>query len=328
MSSTPIIAVDAVSRDYQISQGKWWRRQQVVRHALVDLDLTVQPGEAVGYLGANGAGKSTTIKMLTGILTPTRGTLRTCGLDPVPQRRQLARKIGVVFGQRSQLWWDLPLVESYPILAAMHRLPQSVWRPRLDELIAQLELGDFLGTPVRQLSLGQRMRGEVAAALLHSPELVILDEPTIGLDMISKERLRHFLAAERAQRGTTLLLTTHDLGDVQRLCERMVIIDHGRMAFDGTQDELARLTGARRILVVDIAEPVDSPSLPTGMELIDTDAEGYRLRVAFEEPHTASDALAALADQVQVRDLALEEPAMEDLVRAVYERGTQPSRRG
>jgi ABC-2 type transport system ATP-binding protein len=213
--------------------GRVRRRTKVV-HAVNGITASIQPGEAVGYIGANGAGKSTTIKMLTGILVPTSGRVRTCGYDPVPQRRQLAREIGVVFGQRSQLWWDLPLRDSFRILGAIHRLPTAEAKARTEQLVDRLALADLLDTPVRQLSLGERMRGEVAAALVHRPRLLVLDEPTIGLDMISKERLRHFLVAERAEFGTTLLLTTHDMGDIERLCDRVLVIDRGRLVFDGT----------------------------------------------------------------------------------------------
>jgi len=199
-----IVQTTGLGRDFWVREGV--RRRRVT--ALEELSISIAPGEAVGYIGANGAGKSTTIKMLTGILVPTRGSVRTCGWDPVRDRRRLAREIGVVFGQRSQLWWDLPVSESLRILAAIHALPAATERARGEELIERLELGDFLSTPVRQLSLGQRMRAEVAAALLHSPRLVILDEPTIGLDVLSKQRLREFLAAERRTHGTTLLLTT------------------------------------------------------------------------------------------------------------------------
>ena len=204
------------------------------------MTFSVEPGEAVGYIGANGAGKSTTIKMLTGILKPTSGHVRTCGLDPMRQRVEVARRIGVVFGQRSQLWWDLPLRDSFAILGAdppdgRRRRP----RARTDLLVEQLEMGPQLGTAVRSLSLGQRMRAEIAAALLHSPELLILDEPTIGLDVLSKQRLREFLVAERREQGTTLLLTTHDMGDIERLCDRVLVVDHGRLAFDGTLTGLA-----------------------------------------------------------------------------------------
>lgn len=319
---TPVIEIRGLGRDYVLHEGSLWRRRRIVKPALTDLDLTVQAGEAVGYLGANGAGKSTTIKMLTGILTPTRGSVRTCGLDPVPHRRDLARRIGVVFGQRSQLWWDLPLGESYPILAAMHRLPEARWKPRFDVLVDELDLSAFLATPVRQLSLGQRMRGEVAAALVHSPELLVLDEPTIGLDMLSKERLRHFLVRERAERGTTLFLTTHDLADVQRLCDRMVIIDHGRLAFDGTEAQLAETTGAKRRLLVDVAEPVASLPLPEGAELATNPDEPTRLQIEFSSPVTAAQVLAAVQTQASVIDISLSEPTIEELVGTIYLRGS------
>ena len=312
-----IIEARGLTRDY--------RRRGGVLRALDALDLTVEPGASIGYLGANGSGKSTTIKMLCGILTPTAGTIRTCGLDPVPNRRRLARRIGVVFGQRSVLWWDLPLADSFQILAAMHRLPASVWRPRLTELMDELALADFLDQPVRELSLGQRMRGEVAAALLHSPELLVLDEPTIGLDVLSKGALRDFLQRERAERGTTLFLTTHDLGDVQRLCDRMVIIDRGRLAFDGTAADLARVTDAERVLVADLTEPVGEVALPDGARLVGIEAGGHRVRISFRPGAvSAADLFAAVADQARVDDLTLTEPAIEELVARIYTRPPAP----
>ena len=246
-----IIDTDGLTRTFRVRDGL--RRRTVT--AVEDLTVRVQAGESVGYIGANGAGKSTTIKMLTGILVPTGGEVTTCGLAPVRQRRELARRVGVVFGQRSQLWWDLPVRDSFRILAAIHRLPADAERSRTDELVERLEMGGFLDQPVRQLSLGQRMRAEVAAALLHSPDLVILDEPTIGLHVLSKQRLREFLIEERREHGTTLLLTTHDMGDVERLCDRILVLDHGRLAYDGTLPGLAATVGAQRVLVVDLEEP-------------------------------------------------------------------------
>ena len=240
-----IIEADGLTREFRVRDG---RRRRVLT-AVDGLSVRVEPGEAVGYIGANGAGKSTTIKMLTGILVPTAGSVRTCGLRPVPDRRRLARQVGVVFGQRSQLWWDLPVRESFRILAAIHALGRAEEAARTAELADRLELGGFWSVPVRQLSLGQRMRAEVAAALLHSPRLVILDEPTIGLDVLSKQRLREFLVGERRRHGTTLLLTTHDMGDVERLCDRILVIDHGRLAYDGDLPGLSRAAGAERVAV-------------------------------------------------------------------------------
>lgn len=310
-----IIDTDGLTRTFRVRDGL--RRRTVT--AVEDLTVRVQAGESVGYIGANGAGKSTTIKMLTGILVPTGGEVTTCGLAPVRQRRELARRVGVVFGQRSQLWWDLPVRDSFRILAAIHRLPADAERSRTDELVERLEMGGFLDQPVRQLSLGQRMRAEVAAALLHSPDLVILDEPTIGLDVLSKQRLREFLIEERREHGTTLLLTTHDMGDVERLCDRILVLDHGRLAYDGTLPGLAATVGAQRVLVVDLEEPTaDLVDVPHTTHLA-SEAQGLRQRLAFDAAHvTAATVLAGVAEQAQVRDLSIEEPDIEDVVRRIY----------
>jgi ABC-2 type transport system ATP-binding protein len=230
----------------------------------------------------------------------------------------LAREIGVVFGQRSQLWWDLPLRDSFRILSAIHRLPTVEATVRTEQLVDRLGLGELLDTPVRQLSLGERMRGEVAAALVHRPRLLVLDEPTIGLDMISKERLRHFLIAERAEFGTTLLLTTHDMGDIERLCDRVLVIDRGRLVFDGTLANLAERVALQRVLVVDLPEP--SPDLHVSAAAhIGSDLDGQRQRLAFSPKETtAARVLAEVSAVTEVVDLTLEEPAIEDIVRTLY----------
>jgi ABC-2 type transport system ATP-binding protein len=296
------------------------RRSKRVVHAVDGITATIEAGQSCGYIGANGAGKSTTIKMLSGILVPTSGQVRTCGLDPVPNRRVLARDLGVVFGQRSQLWWDLPLRDSFRILAAIHRLDPSAAGWRTEQLVAELGLTGLLSTPVRQLSLGERMRGEVAAALVHSPRLLVLDEPTIGLDMISKERLRRFLIAERESHGTTLLLTTHDMSDIERLCERVLVVDHGRLVYDGTLTDLAARVALQRVLVVDLWEPT-APLRVADAEHIGSELNGVRQRLAFSpELTTAARVLAEVSAQVEVRDLTLEEPAIEDIVRTLYHR--------
>lgn len=287
--------------------------------AVDHLSFSVSPGESVGYIGANGAGKSTTIKMLTGILKPTSGLVRTCGLDPMRRRIDVARQVGVVFGQRSQLWWDLPLRESFEILAAIHRIDPAAARRRTDRLVDQLEMGPQLGTAVRSLSLGQRMRAEIAAALLHEPRLLVLDEPTIGLDVLSKQRLREFLVDERRERGTTLLLTTHDMGDIERLCDRVLVVDHGRLAFDGTLPGLAATVGAQRLLVVDLAAPTEPLTDVPDTTLVDSESDGLRQRLAFDAAATTAAAvLAAVTERAQVRDLTIEEPDIEDVVRRIY----------
>jgi ABC-2 type transport system ATP-binding protein len=215
---------------------------------------------------------------------------------------------------------DLPLRESFSVLAAIHRLDTARARSRAGDLVEQLEMGRFLDTPVRQLSLGQRMRAELAAALLHSPDLVILDEPTIDLEVLSKQRLREFLIHERAERGTTLLLTTHDMGDIERLCERVLVVDHGRLAYDGSLPGLAATVGARRVLVVDLAAPTaDLNDLP-GSKHLGSEGSGMRQRLAFDaEQTTAATLLAKVAKRCEVRDLSIEEPDIEDVVRRIYE---------
>ena len=320
----PAVVLEHLRRDYVVRApvaGSRRRRRLVVR-AVDDISLRIGRGEAVGFVGANGAGKSTTIKTMTGILQPSSGTVRVLGRDPVPERRHLSREIGVVFGQRSQLWWDLPLQDSYRILGAMHRLTDRRREERLERLVDGLDLGGFLDRPVRQLSLGQRMRGEVAAALLHSPELVVLDEPTIGLDMVSKEGLRRFLREDRAERGTTLFLTTHDMGDVERLCDRIVVVNSGTVAYDGPLDSFRERLGAPRELIVDLEEPVAALDLPGTASTRAVEAGGIRHRISFSGAElTVPALLTAIGRQAAVRDLSLTEPAIEDLVRRIYARG-------
>ena len=323
-SDVPAVELDGLRRDYTVraaAPGSRRRRRQVVR-AVDEITLRIERGEAVGFVGANGAGKSTTIKMLTGILQPSAGSVRVLGREPVPERRRLAREIGVVFGQRSQLWWDLPLRDSYRILGAMHRLTDRAVGERLDRLVEGLDLSGFLDRPVRQLSLGQRMRGEVAAALLHSPALVVLDEPTIGLDMVSKEGLRRFLREDRAERGTTLFLTTHDMGDVERLCERIVVVNTGTIAYDGPLESFRARLGAPRELVVDLAAPREHLELPSAARTLAVEADGIRHRIAFSgQELTVPALLTAIGTQAEVSDLSITEPAIEDLVRQIYARG-------
>ena len=316
-----VIEMQDLRREFVVRSGRGrLRRSKRLVRAVDGITATIAAGEACGYIGANGAVKSTTIKMLTGILVPSSGTLRTCGFDPVPRRRELAREIGVVFGQRSQLWWDLPLRESFSILAAIHRIRPAGATPRIEQLVEGLELGSFLDTPVRQLSLGERMRGEVAAALVHRPRLLVLDEPTIGLDMISKERLRQFLVAERATEGTSLLLTTHDMSDIERLCDRVLVVDTGRLVYDGALSGLTERVALRRILVVDLEQP-HAPLVVSDAEHIGSELDGMRQRLAFApDKTTAARVLAEVSAQAAVRDLTLEEPAIEDIVRTLYSR--------
>jgi ABC-2 type transport system ATP-binding protein len=312
-----IIQTEDLRRDYLV--GTRLRRRRVT--AVADVTLTVEPGEAVGFLGPNGAGKSTTIKMLTGVLVPTAGRAIVCGLDPVRERRELAKRIGVVFGQRSQLWWDLPLADSFDLHAAIHRVPRARYRERLEECVELLDMAGFLDMPVRQLSLGQRMRGEVTAALLHAPRLLVLDEPTIGLDLASKERLRSFLSAVNARGDVTLLLTTHDLPDVERLCRRVVVIDQGRVLVDDDLATLRRRFAGNRTLVVELAEPAPPLIGHDGVVDVSVEAQGLRQRLEFAPAATtAAELIAAVGQRAELRDVTVDEPSIEDLVRTLYAR--------
>jgi ABC-2 type transport system ATP-binding protein len=313
-----VIEMRGLRKDFTIKvrAGRLRRTRRTV--AAVDgIDLAIEPGEMVGYIGPNGAGKSTTLKMLTGVLSPSSGHVQVCGLTPVPQRTRLARRIGVVFGQRSQLWWDLPLRESFLVLRHIYRVPAADHEARLRRCIALLELGEFLDTPVRQLSLGQRMRGELTAALLHGPGVLFLDEPTIGLDVTSKQAVRSFLAELGATGDVTLVLTTHDLADIERLCRRLVVIDHGRVVHDGTIDDLHARYGSRRRLVVDLDTPLPPDFTLPGATLTAIEADRHRVSFALDSV-SAGAAVARLVAAVSVRDLSLVEPDIEDVVARLY----------
>jgi ABC-2 type transport system ATP-binding protein len=295
------------------------KRERVEVRAVSDVSFTIDAGSMVGYIGPNGAGKSTTIKMLTGILVPSGGRVRVAGLDPSRKRIELARRIGVVFGQRVQLWWDLPLIDSFDLLRHIYRVPADRYRANLDHCTELLDLAPFLHTPVRQLSLGQRMRGELTAALLHDPEILYLDEPTIGLDVVAKARIRDFLTTINRERGMTMLLTTHDMSDIERLCPRVIVIDHGRLLYDG---ELARLRTqfeTARTLVVDLVESGPPLTVP-GAEVVRTD--GPRQWLRFERHNvSAADLIAAVAARAPIVDLTIEEPSIEDVIRRIYTEG-------
>jgi ABC-2 type transport system ATP-binding protein len=318
--SGPLIEVRDLERTFDVRrrvEGRRRRsREQVV--AVHDLTFSVDAGEMVGYIGPNGAGKSTTIKMLTGILVPTGGDVRVGGLDPSRQRVELARRIGVVFGQRSTLWWDLPLRDSFDLLQKMYRVSPARYRENLDRFVDLLDLEAQLDTPVRQLSLGQRMRGDITAALLHDPEVIYLDEPTIGLDVVSKGRLREFLRALNRERGTTLLLTTHDLQDIEALCDRVIVIDHGTSVYDGSLAGLHAQGGSTRTLVVDLVDEAPPIEVP-GAEV--RKVEGPRQWLSFPSDASAAPIVAAVASAYDVADLSIQEPDIEDVIRDLYSRG-------
>ena len=292
-------------------------REYRIVHAVDGVTFEVGRGELVGYLGPNGAGKSTTIKILTGILVPTGGAVRVDGRVPWAQRIEHVAHIGVVFGQRTGLWWDLPVIESLDLLRHIYRVSADRYRRQLALFEDLLEMGPFLNTPVRSLSLGQRMRADLAAALLHDPPLLFLDEPTIGLDVVAKERIRQFIRSINRERGTTIILTTHDLGDVEKLCDRVIMIDHGRLMFDGALSDLRARFGGGRVLVVDFEEAPAEIDLP-GAELIRREANRAWLRVDRENGNLA-ELIQALFRAYRVRDLSVEELEIEEIVRQIYE---------
>ena len=314
----PAIDLEHVGKDFVVRRavGRLRRRTDVV-HAVTDLSFSVEPGSLVGYIGPNGAGKSTTVKMLTGILVPSRGRISVAGLVPTRQRTKLAGRIGVMFGQRVQLWWDLPLIESFELLRHIYRIPSQIYERNLSAFRQLLDLDEFLRTPVRQLSLGQRIRGELTAAMLHDPEILFLDEPTIGLDVVARQRVRELLLSANRERGMTVLLTSHDLTDIERLCSRILIIDRGRLIFDGDVDTLKARYGKERVLVVDLEEPGPALQLD-GARVIRV--EGPRQWIAFDgERLSAAQLTAAAAAQASLRDLTVQEPEIEDVVRRIYQ---------
>ncbi|WP_434095633.1 ATP-binding cassette domain-containing protein [Streptomyces griseus] len=325
VDSDGFITLDGVEKVFQVRRrtGLLRRERREVR-AVDGISFTVARGEMVGYIGPNGAGKSTTIKMLTGILTPSGGRLRVAGIDPSRERTRLAHRIGVVFGQRTTLWWDLPLRDSYRLMHRMYRIPDRRYRENLDRCVELLDLGELLDVPVRQLSLGQRMRGDIAAALLHDPEVLYLDEPTIGLDVISKTKVRRFLKELNTERGTTVLLTTHDLTDIEQLCNRVMVIDHGRLMYDGSLAGLHEVGESERMLVVDLESELppivlESAAPGGGPVLRAVKVEGPRQWLAFPAAASAAPLVARIAADYPLVDLSVREPDIEAVIARMYE---------
>jgi ABC-2 type transport system ATP-binding protein len=322
--ASPVIEAEQLTKRFRTWARRRDRRAEVT--AVDRISFQVRPGEFIGYAGPNGAGKSTTVKMMSGILLPSAGRITVDGLAPVRQRRQLARRMGVVFGQRSSLLWDLPLGDSFDLVGHLYAIPTAERRARQRRLAELLELGPLLRRPVRALSLGQRMRAELAAAVLPTPRLLFLDEPTIGLDVVAKAAVRSFLRELNAADGTTVILTTHDLDDIAQLCSRLMIIDAGRLIYDGTVERLLAASGTTRVLVADLAADCElaSPALRRARLLR---VEGRRCWFAFErERVSAAEVVAELLARHEVRDLALEEPDIEDVVRRIYRGEVAPGR--
>lgn len=330
------IAVDNLIkefRSFERREGLWGalanlfvREYKTVR-AVDRISFEIRPGEMVGYIGPNGAGKSTTIKMLTGILVPSGGSVRANGFVPLTERARYTRTIGAVFGQRTQLWWDIAVVESFRLLKKIYGVSDADYAARMKEFDEVLEIGRYLHTPVRKLSLGERMRCDMAAALLHNPPLLFLDEPTIGLDIVAKESIRSFLKRINRDFGTTVLLTTHDLSDIEELCPRLMIIDHGRLLFDGGLAGLKRRFWHDATVKFDIkdreqAERFERIEIP-GVRREKIGGMSYRLSFERAE-HATADIIRQVLNAAEVVDIAIEEQSIEEVVRTIYLGGLAP----
>ncbi len=304
--------------------------EKVVKTAVDDISFTIEKGEIIGYIGSNGAGKSTTIKMMTGILTPTSGECTVAGINPSKNRKENAQNIGVVFGQRTQLWWDLPLSESFTILKEIYDVPDDAYAERMKFLDDVLELKSFMDRPVRTLSLGQRMRADLAAALLHNPKVLYLDEPTIGLDLVVKDNIRRAIKEINEQYQTTIILTTHDIGDIEELCNRIIIIDEGKKIYDGSLADLKDTYGTKRKISMEIkdTEKITELHLPEklGVEqdecIVEYDKKSSDLCVTFDKHKLqVPQILSAVMEVLEVRDVQIQETELSEIVKEIYNHG-------
>lgn len=297
-------------------------RKYTIKEAVKDISFTIEKGEMVGYIGPNGAGKSTTIKMLTGILVPSSGKVLVNGIIPYKDRQQNAKHIGVVFGQRTQLWWDLPTIESFELLKEIYQVSNKRYKQNMETFSEILGLDEFLNTPVRQLSLGQRMRADIAASLLHDPEILFLDEPTIGLDVVAKEKMRTFIQEINRERNITVILTTHDMEDIEKLCKRMILIDHGQKVYDGEIETVKNRFGKMRTLIVDVEQNGKSLNLRGGEVIRE---EGNRKWIRFNRDEiSASQLIAQITSTHNITDLTVEEPEIESIISRIYQEGISP----
>ena len=329
----PIVDVHDLCKDFRTfrrREGVWgalqnlFVREYITVHAVDRISFTIEPGEMVGYIGANGAGKSTTIKMLTGILVPTSGKVEAGGFVPWRDRSRYTKRIGVVFGQRTQLWWDIAVIESFKLLKEIYEVPEADYRRRMDKFAEILGVKDYLHTPVRKLSLGERMRCDLAASLLHNPPLLFLDEPTIGLDVVAKDHIREFLKEINRTERTTVLLTTHDLSDIEELCKRIMIIDKGKLLFDGPlakmKQRLAKFNQIKFFLKDRSQVPKLAQVMSDGIQCERVDELTYLMRFNRDQ-HSSAEVIRSLVNTLEVRDILVEEEPIEDLVKRIYLRG-------
>ena len=326
----PIIEVQDLTKQFRTfkrREGVWgalqnlFVREKIIVEAVDRVSFKIEPGEMVGYIGANGAGKSTTVKMLTGILAPTSGRIVANGFVPHRDRRRYTRHIGVVFGQRTQLWWDIAVVESFKLLKEIYEVSDADYRRRLSVFCEILNLGEYLNTPVRKLSLGERMRCDIAASLLHNPPVLFLDEPTIGLDVVAKDRIREFLKEVNHTERTTVLLTTHDLSDIEELCKRIIIIDRGRILFDGAlremKNRLAQYNQVRFVLK-DRSQVAGLVQIATeGIRCERLDDLTYLIRFDRNR-HSNAEIIRNIVNTLEVSDILVEEEPIEDIVKRIY----------
>lgn len=322
-----LIEVENIVKEFQVTIKKKGLRgsvaslfhpQKVKLRAVDGISFSIKKGDIVGYIGPNGAGKSTTVKMLTGILHPTSGSIRIGGISPQQDRKSVVKNLGVVFGQRTQLYWDLRLGESFELLKRIYQIENSLFEENLELMNEVLNIHEIINTPVRQLSLGQRMRGDLAAAILHSPPILFLDEPTIGLDVEAKHAIRKFISEINQRKGTTVILTTHDLDDVEQLCKRLLVINHGKIVEDGPLQALIDRMAPYRILIVEL--------LTTHPEIHHPAAEVIRrenLQVWFrfkKKKITAAELISDLIKVYPIRDVSVKEPDIEDMIREIYKK--------
>ena len=335
-----IISVEHLTKEFRVFERRegikgglinLFKRDYRNLRAVNDVNFTIGRGEMVGYIGANGAGKSTTIKMMTGILVPTSGRVVANGFIPYDQRTAYTRTIGVVFGQRTQLWWDIAVVESFNLLKKIYGVSDADFKRRLDFFTEIMNIGAYLHTPVRKLSLGERMRCDLAASLLHSPPVLFLDEPTIGLDVLAKANILQFLQHINREFKTTILLTTHDLADIEQLCDRLIIIDKGESLFDGSLKELRQRFGGESKIQFDLKEPMNPPTLE---RLSESDGsrwrstDGIRCVVSFDpDKVTAADLIKQIVNNFDVKEIEVQEEAIEDIVRHIYQMGIDENKR-
>lgn len=320
------IQVESLTKDfvtYKKSENKlinFLHPQKSIVHAVDNVNFSIKKGESIGFIGANGAGKSTTIKMLTGILTPTTGTVSVDGLCPYKKRRGYVKKIGVVFGQRSQLWWDLPVEDSFKLLKKVYSIDNKTYQENINKFSEILSLDSIINKPVRQLSLGQRMRCEIAASFLHNPEIVFLDEPTIGLDLIAKDNIRDFIKLINKEKKVTVILTSHDMSDIENICDRLIIIDKGTIVFEGGIHEIGDFHGKKRVVSVEMENSIKISD--SRITLLEDEGKIKKLEIDLNVI-SLQEALNILSEKTEIMDMKISGTPIEDIIKQIYTKSAQ-----